>query len=244
MDLLCRLDDGSLLHVELQSSNNPDMAARMADYALRVRRRYKRMPRQFVLYVGRGPMRMPTAFQEGRMSFDYELVNLRDLDGELLLGSRDLGDNVLAVLAKLADRKDAVARIVRSIGKLPGLDRDDAIQQLYILAGLRGLEQTVEEEVSSMPIVVDLMKNKVLGREIRKELAAARAKGMAEGIVEGKVEGVREGEWKILRRLMTKRFGIIPAWVDEKLATISSEELESLGLRLLDARSIDELLQA
>ncbi len=238
MDLLCQLADGGILHIELQSTNYPDMPARMAEYALGVRRRYRRMPRQIVLFVGRGPMRMRTSFKEGEMIFRYELVDFRHLDGEELLASPDLGDNVLAVLAKLRDRKGAVAQIVSRIGRLKDARREEALAQLSILAGLRGLERTVQEEVERMPIVVDLMKNKIYAPLIRE----AQAKGIAEGTAKGKAAGIVEGERSLLLRQMRKRFGTIPHSVDEQLAAKTPEELESVGLRLLDAQSLAELL--
>ncbi len=230
MDLLCQLADGSLLHIELQSSNDPDMPLRMAEYALAVKRRYGRMPRQIVLYVGRAPMRMPDVLAEGGMAFRYELVDFRELDGEELLDSPDVGDNVLAVLARLRDGKAAVARIVERIRALKDAGRDQAVAQLGILAGLRGLEDEVQEELEKMPIVVDLMENKVFARGYSRAQAA------------GKAEGRVEGERTLLLRLIRKRFGSVPDWVDERLAGKTTEELELLGLRFLDAQSIADLM--
>jgi hypothetical protein len=45
----------------------------------------------------------------------------------------------------------------------------------------------------------------------------------------------------ILRRQLNKRFGPLPAGVEERLAQLSTTELEDLSLRLFDAQSIDEL---
>ena len=41
--------------------------------------------------------------------------------------------------------------------------------------------------------------------------------------------------------LLAKRFGTPPAWVDERLAKLSTAELEDLSLRLFDTQSIEEL---
>ena len=238
LDLLCRLSDGGLLHIELQSSNDNEMPARMAEYALAIRRSHGTIPRQIVLYVGRGPLRMMDFLNEGGMTFRYDLVDFRNLDGETLLNSPDLGDNVLAVLAKLADRKVAVARIMSRIGSLSVSQRDEAIGQLCILAGLRGLEQMVQEEVENVPIIVDLMENKIFAQGYQR----AVAKGMADGMAKGLAEGVTEGERLLLRRQIAKRFGPLPQSMEERLATRTSEELELLGLKLLDAQSLADLM--
>ena len=238
LDLLCKLSDGGLLHIELQSSNDQEMPARMAEYALAIRRRHGTIPRQIVLYVGRGPLRMADFLNEGGMNFRYDLVDFRNLDGDTLLNSPDLGDNVLAVLANLTDRKAAVARIMSRIGRLKTSRRDEAIGQLCVLAGLRGLEQMVQEEVENVPIIVDLMENKIFAQGYQR----AVAKGMADGMAKGLAEGVTEGERLLLRRQIAKRFGPLPQSMEERLATRTSEELELLGLKLLDAQSLADLM--
>jgi hypothetical protein len=52
----------------------------------------------------------------------------------------------------------------------------------------------------------------------------------------------RRGEVSLLRRLIEKRFGALPAWVDERLQQRSIPELEDLGVRLFDVHSLEELL--
>lgn len=59
----------------------------------------------------------------------------------------------------------------------------------------------------------------------------------------GVQEGRQEGEIAILRRLIEKRFGAMPRWAEERLSPLPVKELEELGARLLDAKSIEELLQ-
>ena len=54
-------------------------------------------------------------------------------------------------------------------------------------------------------------------------------------------KGRQEGERTILRRQIDKRFGELPAWFDQRLATLSQSELEDLSLRLFDANTIEEL---
>jgi predicted transposase YdaD len=230
MDLLGEFADGTLLHLELQSGNDAEMPLRMAEYALGVYRRFGQFPRQIVLYVGEPVLRMQPGLAGARFSFSYELRDLRDVDGDGLLRSDDVGDNVLAVLANLRDRTSAVTEIVRRIAGLDPVERDAALGQLIVLSGLRGLEKTVEEEIRKMPILNDIMDHKVLGREYKR--------GRAEGIEEGR----QQGELTILRRLLEKRFGPIPAWVEERLGGRSAEDLEALSIRLLEAQSLEELL--
>jgi hypothetical protein len=56
-------------------------------------------------------------------------------------------------------------------------------------------------------------------------------------------KGLQEGELAILRRQIEKRFGPLPGWASQKLAALPASELEDLSERVLDAKSIDELLR-
>ena len=42
--------------------------------------------------------------------------------------------------------------------------------------------------------------------------------------------------------MIEKRFGALPGWAGEKLAALSAPELEDLSMRVLDAKSVEELL--
>ncbi|HLY18756.1 MAG TPA: glycosyltransferase family 39 protein [Bryobacteraceae bacterium] len=69
----------------------------------------------------------------------YRVVDMRELDGDLLLESGRIGDNVIAILARLRDHKEAVRKVVQRIAVLPRTERETALRQLLVLAGLRHL---------------------------------------------------------------------------------------------------------
>jgi Domain of unknown function (DUF4351) len=77
----------------------------------------------------------------------------------------------------------------------------------------------VEREARKMPILNDILDNKVLGREFKR------------------------GELTVLRRQIEKRFGAIPSWAEERLAGRSPADLEDLSVRVLDAQSLEDLLK-
>jgi hypothetical protein len=226
LDLLGETVDRNLVHLELQSGNDSAMPLRMAEYCLGVFRLFGRFPRQVLLYVGEAPLRMATKLCGGGLSFDYEAVDIRSLNGDLLLESEEVGDNVIAILAHVRDHKEAVRKIVTRLAGLEPTQRAIALEQLFILAGLRRLEETVEQEARKMPIHIDILENKVLGREFKK----------------GLLEGRQEGELAILRRLIERRFGSLPSWADYRLAGASTEQLEEMAVRVLDAASLEELV--
>ena len=63
--------------------------------------------------------------------------------------------------------------------------------------------------------------------------------GRAEGLMEGRVEG----EAALLLRLLERRFGALPAEVRDRVAGADAAALETWGLRVLDAGSLDDVLR-
>ena len=71
----------------------------------------------------------------------------------------------------------------------------------------------------------------------------AIAKGRVEGQVEGIAKGRIEGESKLLKRLLERRFGALPAWATEKLSNASESALEAWGEAILTVPTLDEVFQ-
>ena len=116
-----------------------------------------------------------------------------------------------------------MAQIVQKVAAEPNpAQRESYWEALLVLAGLRGLEMQVEEEAKRVPVVIDILENKVLGREYRR--------------------GHQEGERNLLRRMIEKRFGVLPESVSQRLDQLSDPELNDLGLRLLEVQSLEELM--
>ena len=221
-DLIGETAAGSLVQVELQSTNDADMALRMAEYALAIYRQFRQFPQQVVLYVGRPPLRMAEGITGHSMAFRCRVVDIRELDGDSLLASGNPEENVVALLMRLSDERSAVRRILRGIAESEPARRHVAVRELMILAGLRGLGAIIGEETKKMPILDDIMDHDFLGPLIRR--------------------GRMEGEQNMLRRQIEKRFGTIPAWAQQRLDSMSAPEVEDASIRLLDARSLEELL--
>ena len=145
---------------------------------------------------------------------------------------------VMSVLAKQNSPAEAIGEVIMRISREPDTARRvSALKHLFFLAGLRGLEEEVRERSRKVPIAADIMDHKVLGPALRK----SREEGIQEGIRKGIHEGRQEGEVQLLRLLLERRFGKLPQQVADRLAACSSEEAESLALRVLDAKSLEDL---
>ncbi len=55
---------------------------------------------------------------------------------------------------------------------------------------------------------------------------------------EGRQEGRQEGEQILLLRLLQRRFGPLPDWVEQRLGQANTDQLERWGERVLDAPTL------
>ncbi|MCP5161918.1 MAG: DUF4351 domain-containing protein [Hahellaceae bacterium] len=67
--------------------------------------------------------------------------------------------------------------------------------------------------------------------------------GMEQGVEQGREEGIGQGEALVLAKLLTKRFGTLPAWVEDKLNNASAPQLEAWAERIFDADSLEQFFE-
>ena len=113
-----------------------------------------------------------------------------------------------------------------------------------------GVTQDLRERVllpARVPNVdMDTDLPKVIELQEMRAMLAERVKTWTEewkqqGIEQGIERGVPLGEARLLRRLLTRRFGSVPPWVEERLEQATETELESWADRVLESRSLEEV---
>ncbi len=222
LDLVGWLEDRRLFHAELQSTNDSEMIYRMLEAAQYLGRHYGVLPVQAVVYVGDERMRMMDRLRSEQLRYRIRMVDMRSYWSRDLLASPLWGDQLLAILAKHGDRRETVRAILKKITEMPKARRADALAKLMVLAGLRKAEPIVKEESKQVPVHIDPMENSIL----------------REWYYEAKAEGSRHS----VTHLLAKRFGRLPRWAQAKIEEMTAEELDEALVRILDARSLEEVL--
>jgi len=109
--------------------------------------------------------------------------------------------------------------------------------------GFEGLRAIFAEMLGSLmgPLAPGVAVPKEL-LEVRDMLATRGETWKQQWLQVGRQEGRQEGEAAFLVRLLERRFGALPDWAKDRVATGDTVALEEWGLRVLDASSLEDVL--
>jgi predicted transposase/invertase (TIGR01784 family) len=220
-----------VLHIEFQTVPDKTMPFRMADYRLRVHRRFpdKEM-RQVVIYLvpSTSELVFQTSFEISGMTHEFEVIRLWErspAEFQQLPGLLPF-----AALARTNDQTGTLRQVAQQIESIT--DRrlqSNVAASSAILAGLV-LEQSVIQRIFRS----DVMKESVIYQEIR-------AEALDEGRQEGRQEGQRNEARSLLLRLLSKKLGTLSDRYQTQITNLPLEQMELLSEALLDFTSITDL---
>jgi len=84
VDLLTRLEDNTLFHLEIQSTDDKTMPIRMLQYTSLIYEKYKQFPKQLVLYVGNKKIKIKNGINTKELVYNYEVRDIREFDCSIL----------------------------------------------------------------------------------------------------------------------------------------------------------------
>jgi predicted transposase/invertase (TIGR01784 family) len=218
-----------IVHLEFQSTNDPLMVYRMAAYDYVTQNKYGGMEvASIVIYVGKRKLDMQNSLCFKKNYYEYELVDIRDIEPELFLSTENPKEIIFAILAgKDKKKRELIAKQI--ITKLHLLIPSESalletLKDLEIISSLRGkrTEKLIKKQRETMPIVID----------IRKTLLYQEAKG------EGKTEGRYEERMVTAEKML--RDGVhIP--LVHKYTGLPVTELEKLAEKIRTKKSRNNL---
>ena len=200
-----------------------------------------------VLYNGAKDWRAATDLADLLASAPEELRALQPAQRYLLIAegeyppeSLDGKTNLVAALFRLEHSRTArdMERVLLSLSEWLADPKYASLRRDFSQFASWQLRRKVKDP--TIPETADLL-------EIRSML---EERGMEwweqwklEGILEGKREGILVGEARLLHRLLERRFGSLPTWVEARLAKAVEEDLVRWGERVLDPTvSLEQLL--
>ncbi len=240
VDFLAKLEDNSIMHIEFQSFNDPNMPFRMLRYYLAILERYPTSPiKQLLVYVGNRKLRMKSKLRLRNLSFSYEMIDIRQIDCKVLLENPDPMDRLLACLCKVEDEAYLIEKLIKTMEGMDEEERKDYLLKALTLTELRpNLRIRLTEEVKHMPIVVrpeDIrlpkkkLKKDILYRLGLEEGLIKSAQDMVIAIIEGKLGYVPEEIANRVREIKDVEFLRSLA---KKLASTSEDVMQVLAIEL------------
>ncbi len=233
-----------ILHIEFQSGNEADMIYRIKEYNAMIQRKHRQDQRKkdagkpkhkrgqkhelgirhYIIYLGKGKMRMQTELEEKHVFRHFEVLSLNELDFTQMLQSQIPAEIVLAILSdfKGADPEKIIRLIVEKLKKYSENDTalEKFIEQLNVLSNLRNLEKKTIKTIKNMPITFNI------------EDSYTYQLGKKKGRVEGKKEGKKEGKDEAIAIMMLLQSGTEPAQIAEDLE-VSIELVREIQQKLV-----------
>lgn len=221
---VARPDSGKgVLHLELQTHGDADLAERMLEYAVRLWRR-EHLPVRSVLVLLRRTRRTPSpsfALDWGDravLRFAFDIVQLWQVPQSVVLERPEPALWPLAAVMARANVKTATLVAQRiTHADLPVGERRELVGLLAALAGLRLPRERLLEVLRRDPMI----------REILQESSVAQ--GWWE---EGRERGREEGQRELARLALEGRFGTLEADEQSALAAADTATLHAIVARL------------
>jgi len=216
VDLLTRLEDDTLFHLEIQSINDSLMPIRMLKYASLIYEHYGEFPFQMVLYVGERNITTRSKINEKNLRYNYEIKDIREFDCSKLIESDNITDNIIAILCKIKDIDAFYQKLIQKLGKIELKKREDYLRKLFYLMRLRPDIAKIlkeKEKESNMPFILD------------REIDPLYKEGVEKGIEKGKKEAEKQTKIKIAKSMLKQNIDIE---VVVKSTGLSKEEIEKI----------------
>ncbi len=213
-----------VLHLEFQTQPDEAIPFRMADYRLRVHRRYPlKDMRQLVIYLKSTGSRLvhQNSFNISGMNHEFEVIRLWEQPIANFLDFPGLLP--LAILGRTEDRIQTLREISSLIDRIKDKrEQSNIAAATSLLAGL-----VLKKDVIGSVLREEIMQDSVIYQDIK-------AQGIQEGVQQGKVD--------LVLHLLKIRLGELQSEDEVRISALSLEQLEALGVAMFDFSGSDDLL--
>jgi predicted transposase/invertase (TIGR01784 family) len=239
---------GRILHLEFQTEpqSKPAIPLKMLDYWVRLHRQYSCGIEQVVIYLKRtgSPLVFEDRFQFERTVYSYRVIRLWEAEASLFLHQPFLLP--LAVLAKSSELEALLATVARRVDIIEDrAERNEMAACAQLLAGINFEKSLINlylrEEVMRESVVYQSIVAESMRKGEQQGLERGLKLGLQQGPQQGLQRGEQQGESTLILRILTRRFGVLPNGLVERVRQLGTIQLESLGEALLDFGQLSEV---
>ncbi|NEV64196.1 transposase, partial [Thiorhodococcus minor] len=153
--------------------------------------------------------------------------------------------NIAAALFRLENsrRPEDIERVLASLIEWLAAPEQDSLRRAFVV-WLKRVLLPARVPGAELPNVNDLQEMRaMLAERVKTWTEEWKQQGLEEGLEKGLKQGVYRGEARLLRRLLIRRFGVLPAWAEARLEQAGEAELEFWADRVLDRDTLEEVLK-
>ncbi|WP_009631940.1 Rpn family recombination-promoting nuclease/putative transposase [Synechocystis sp. PCC 7509] len=224
-----------ILHTEFQTVSDSTMPFRMADYYLRLKRKFpERDIHQVVIYLKptNSDLVRQTSYQTAVMTHQFRVIRLWEEPLEVFLSTPGLLP--YAVLSRATDKERVLAQVLGELEQIADpREQSNLVAATSILAGLELNEQTIRQLMRS-----PVMRESTMYQAILRE---GEERGLEQGLEQGLIEGRTVGERELVLKQLTRKLGSLSPQLTATVSNLTLERLEALAEDLLDFTSAADL---
>ena len=156
-------NENRIIHIEIQNDNHKDMELRMLRYYSDILFEYKACSvEQYIIYIGKNRCSMKSKIERDRLSYKYDIIDLKDIVCEDLLYHSNPSAVALSILCdfKEKDKQMVVNTILKRLKELTNGDEveyKNYIKKVNVLSNNRDLKKEVKEGMNNM-LKIDVTK--------------------------------------------------------------------------------------
>ncbi|MDJ0620656.1 MAG: Rpn family recombination-promoting nuclease/putative transposase [Calothrix sp. MO_192.B10] len=214
-----------ILHIEFQTltQSNPAIAFRMLDYYIRLKRLYRCLVTQVVIFLQEtdSEIAFTQEYRQDSTIHRYRAVRMWEQDASLFLGNTALLP--LAPLCRTDSPRDLLSQVAQEVATISDREmRQNTAAYTEILAGLR-----FEKDLIRQLLREDMMQESVIYQDI---------------LQKGEERGEQKEAFRFLTRQLNRRFGEIDSLIIDRIRVLSTEQLEVLGEEFLSFSHVSDLV--
>ena len=118
-DIVAKIDNSYIIHLEIQNQNDAKMHYRMLRYYIDIKEKTDLPITQYLIYIGKENPKFQTNLQTNDIIYKYNFIDRKTIDCNLLLSQNNPEALVLAILCDFKNKnpKDVVKYIINNLKK-------------------------------------------------------------------------------------------------------------------------------
>ena len=154
-------NENRIIHIEIQNDNHKNMELRMLRYYSDILFEYKECSvEQYVIYIGKNRCNMESEIERDRISYNYDIIDVKDIACEDLLYHSNPSAVALSILCdfKDKDKQMVVNTILQRIKELTDGDEVEYrnyIKKVNVLSTNRNLKENVKKGMKMLSLNIE-----------------------------------------------------------------------------------------